>query len=160
MQEENPLLKEVPSHLFTFEEKIWGMTLPQLLSDIGAGVGIFTLTSSLPMPARIAVGALLAILALLLVHTRVQDQSLLRWLYLYVRFLTIPRYTTWQSPEELRAAKRRGHPPAVQAAWIQLDTLESGIMGYSEPGGKKRGRTRGRYWVVFEVEGRNVRFLP
>ena len=159
MQEENPLLKEVPSHLFTFEEKIWGMTLPQLLSDIGAGVGIFTLTSSLPLPARIAVGAFLAILVLLLVHKRVQDQSLLHWLYLYVRFLTVPRYTTWQSPEELQAGKRKGHPPAVQAAWIQLDTLESGIMGYSEPGGK-RGRTRGRYWVVFEVEGRNVRYLP
>ena len=67
---ENPLLKEVPSHLFTFEEKIWGMTLPQLLSDIGAGVGIFTLTSSLPLPARIVVGAFLAILVLLLVHKK------------------------------------------------------------------------------------------
>ena len=159
MQEENPLLKEVPSHLFTFEEKIWGMTLPQLLSDIGAGVGIFTLTSSLPLPARIAISAFLAILVLLLVHKKVQDQSLLHWLYLYVRFLTVPRHTTWQSPEELQAGKRKGHPPAVQTTWIQLDTLESGIMGYSEPGGK-RGRARGRYWVVFEVEGRNVRYLP
>ena len=84
---------------------------------------------------------------------------MLHWLYLYVRFLTVPRYTTWQSPEELQAGKRKGHPPAVQTTWIQLDTLESGIMGYSEPGGKRR-RARGRYWVVFEVEGRNVRYLP
>jgi len=157
--EENPLLKEVPSHLFQFEEKIFGMTLPQLLCDIGAGVGIIAATASLQLVTRIVVSVLAALPVLLLVHGSVQDQSLLHWLYLYVRFLTIPRYTIWQSPEELQARKRKGHPPSVQTTWIQLDTLESGIMGYSEPGGK-RGRTRGRYWVVFEVEGRNVRYLP
>jgi len=157
--EENPLLKEVPSHLFQFEEKIFGMTLPQLLCDIGAGVGIIAATASLQLVTRIVVCVLAALPVLVLVHGSVQDQSLLHWLYLYVRFLTIPRYTTWQSPEELQAGKRKGHPPAVQTTWIQLDTLESGIMGYSEPGGKRR-RARGRYWLIFEVEGRNVRYLP
>ena len=157
--EENPLLKEVPSHLFQFEEKIFGMTLPQLLCDFGAGVGIIAATASLQLVTRIVVCVLAALPVLLLVHKRVQDQSLLHWLYLYVRFLTIPKYTTWQSAEELQAGKRKGRPPAVQTTWIQLDTLESGIMGYSEPGGK-RGRVRGRYWLIFEVEGRNVRYLP
>src|SRR6266568_498767 len=45
--EEHPLVKEVPGHLFQFEEKIFGMSLTQLLSDIGAGVGIVSITASL-----------------------------------------------------------------------------------------------------------------
>src|SRR5229473_2906767 len=36
----NPLEKRVPGHLFQFEERIFGMTLHQLLCDIGAGIGI------------------------------------------------------------------------------------------------------------------------
>ena len=111
MQEypKNPLVKEVPSHLFRFEEKIFGMTLAQLLSDIGAGVGIIALISALPLVARILVGVLLAIL----VHGRAQDQPLLYWIYLYARSLIIPRRATWQSPDELKAAgkRKRGQPP-------------------------------------------------
>jgi len=163
MQEypKNPLVKEVPSHLFRFEEKIFGMTLAQLLSDIGAGVGIIALISALPLPARILVGVLLAIPVLILVHARAQDQSLLYWIYLYARSLIIPRRATWQSPEELKAAgkRKKGQPLSVQEAWIQLDTLEGAIMGYSEPE-VRRGGARGRYWAIFEVEGRNVRYLP
>lgn len=159
MQEKNPLRKEVPSLLLRFEEKIWGMTLPQLLSDIGAGVCIFTVTSSLPLASRLVTSVLLAIPVLLLVHLKVQDQSLAHWIYLYARYLVIPRHATWQSLETQQAKRRKGQPAAVQAAWIQLDQLAGPVMGYSEPGGKKRG-PRGRYWVVFEVEGRNVRYLP
>ena len=158
-REANPLLKEVPSHLFQFEERIFGMTLPQLLSDTGAGVGILMLTASFPLPTRIVIGTLLAVPVLLLVHVKVQDQSLLRWLSLYMRSLSIPKKTTWQPLDQMQTKKRRGQPPSVQATWIELDTLEEGIMGYSEPGGT-RGRARGRYWVVFEVAGRNVRYLP
>ena len=44
--EEHPLVKEVPGHLFQFEEKIFGMSLTQLLSDIGAGVGILSITAT------------------------------------------------------------------------------------------------------------------
>ena len=115
MQEypKNPLVKEVPSHLFRFEEKIFGMTLAQLLSDIGAGVGIIALISALPLPARILVGVLLAIPVLILVHGSAQDQPLLYWIYLYARSLIIPRRATWQSPDELKAAgkRKRGQPP-------------------------------------------------
>jgi hypothetical protein len=157
--EEHPLVKEVPGHLFQFEEKIFGMSLTQLLSDIGAGVGVLSLTASLPLVARIAISVLLAIPVLILVHGKVQDQTLLQWLYLYVRQRFIPKHTTWQSLEELTAArKQKGREPPVQTTWIELDSLDGGIAGYSEPGGKDG--LRGRYWAVLECEGRNIRYLP
>src|SRR5438045_1167473 len=104
-RDSNPLLKEVPGHLFQFEEKIFGMTLTQLLSDLRAGVGIVSLTGSLPLVPRLVVCVLLAIPVLILVHGKVQDQTLLHWLYLYGRSLTVPKRTTWQSLDELRAKK-------------------------------------------------------
>src|SRR5207245_10635713 len=54
--------------------------------------------------------------------------------------------------------KPQGPGPPVQTTWIALDSLAGGIAGYSEPGGK--GGARGRYWVVLECEGRNIRYLP
>src|SRR5436305_13523165 len=101
--EEHPLVKKVPGHLFQFEEKIFGMYLTQLLSDIGAGVGIVSITASLPLVARILVSALLAIPVLILVHGSVQEHTLLQWLYLYGRQLFIPKHTTWQALDELPA---------------------------------------------------------
>ena len=157
--EEHPLVKEVPGHLFQFEEKIFGMSLTQLLSDIGAGVGILSITAGLPLVVRILVSTLLAIPVLILVHGKVQEQTLLHWLYLYGRQLFIPKHTTWQSLDELAAAgKRKGSVPPVQTTWIALDSLEQGIAGESSPGGT--GGAWGRYWVVLECEGRNTRYLP
>src|SRR6266571_404997 len=157
--EEHPLVKEVPGHLFQFEEKIFGMSLIQLLSDIGAGVVILSITAGLPLVVRILVSTLLAIPVLILVHGKVQEQTLLHWLYLYGRQLFIPKHTAWQTLGELGAAsKRKGHVPDVQTTWIALDSLEGGIAGESSPGGK--GGARGRYWVVLECEGRNIRYLP
>jgi len=75
-------------------------------------MGIVALTASFPLVTRMVVGVLLAIPALVLVHKKVQDQSLLHWLYLYARSFTVPRYATWQSVDELRATRRRaGSPP-------------------------------------------------
>jgi hypothetical protein len=157
--EEHPLVKEVPGHLFQFAEKIFGMSLTQLLSDVGAGVGILSITAGLPLAARLLVSALLAIPVLILVHGQTQEQTLLHWLYLCGRQFFIPKHTTWQSLEELAAArKRKGRVPPVQTTWIALDSLEGGIAGYSESGGKSGAR--GRYWVVLECEGRNIRYLP
>src|SRR5437773_1331370 len=91
------------------------MSLTQLLSDIGAGIGILSITASLPLIARIAVSVLLVIPVLILVHGKVQDQTLLYWLYLYERQHFIPKHTAWQSLDELAAAhKRKGRVPAVQ----------------------------------------------
>jgi len=157
--EEHPLVKEVPGHLFQFEEKIFGMSLTQLLSDIGAGVGILSIAAGLPLVARILVSVLLAIPVLILVHGKAQEQTLLHWLYLYGRQLFVSKHTAWQSLDELAAShKRKGRVPAVQTTWIALDSLEGGIAGYSESEGK--GGARGRYWVVLECEGRNIRYLP
>jgi hypothetical protein len=157
--EEHPLVKDVPGHLFQFEETIFGMSLTQLLSDIGAGVGILSITASLPLMARIVVSVLLAIPVLILVHGTVQDQTLLHWLSLCGRHLFLPRHTTWQSLEDVAAAhKRKGRLPAVQTTWIALDSLEGGIAGYSESGSKDG--SRGRYWVALECEGRTLRYLP
>ncbi|RAQ98535.1 PrgI family protein [Thermogemmatispora tikiterensis] len=145
--DENPLVKAVPTHLFQFEEKIFGMSLQQLLTDIGAGVGLFTLTAGLPLLTRIVVCAVLAVPVLILVHGQVEGQSLLQWLYVYARFLFLPKHTSWQSAEaRARALSRSGKVPAVQTTWVHLDHLSGGIMGYSEPGG--RSPNRGRYWVV------------
>jgi hypothetical protein len=169
MQDErdiNPLVKQVPGHLFSFEEKVFGiMTLTQLLCDIGAGVGILSVTSGLSLVPRLVVSALLALLGLILVHGKAKEQTLLHWLYLYVRMLFIAKHTTWQELSELEGSakrttkkpdtKARGAP--IQTTWIALDHLERGIAGYSEPGAKGPA---GRYWAVLECEGRNVRFLP
>ncbi len=46
----------------------------------------------------------------------------------------------------------------MQTTWVALNSLEDGIAGYSEPEGK--GGARGRYWVILECEGRNIRYLP
>src|SRR5437763_10526010 len=135
------------------------MSPTQLLRDIGAGVGIVSITASLPPVARIAASVLLAIPVLILVHGKVQEQTLLHWLYLYGRQFFVPKHTTWQSLDELAAArKRKGSVPPVQTTWIALDSLEGGIAGESSPGGKSGAR--GRYWVVLECEGRNIRYLP
>src|SRR6266478_841017 len=77
--DENPLRKEVPSHLFRFEPRIFGMTLPQFLCDLGAGIVIFSLTASLPLVVRLGVSVLLALLVLILVHGKIEGQSFVRW---------------------------------------------------------------------------------
>jgi hypothetical protein len=163
MQEQDTLTKEVPGHLFSFEEKIFGiMTLSQFLIDLGALAMIGELTSSLSQGIRLAVCVVLFILVLILVHGKVRDFTLLRWIFLFSRSLTLPAFTTWQSLESAQSTKtvrKKGRSiPSVQTTWIQFDSLNHGIAGYSEPGSKLAGV--GRYWAVFEVEGRNVRYLP
>src|SRR5439155_3633848 len=136
---------EVPGHLFQFEEKIFGMSLTQLLSDIGAGVGFVSITATLPLVARITVSVLLSIPMLILVHGKVQEQTLLHWLYLYGRQLFIPKHTAWQWLDEVAAAREpEGHVPDVRTTWIALDSFEGWIAGESSPVGK--GGVRGRYW--------------
>ncbi|MBA2680408.1 MAG: DUF87 domain-containing protein [Ktedonobacteraceae bacterium] len=161
----NPLVKQVPGQLFSFEEKVFGvMSLTQLLSDIGAGVGILSVTTGLSLVTRIMVSAFLALPALILIHGRVNEQTFVYWLYLSIRSLFLAKHTTWQSLEELqknaarkqkKSEKADGAP--IQTSWIMMDSLERGIAGYSDPG--TRGPA-GRYWAVLECEGRNIHFLP
>lgn len=153
--EHNPLVKEVPTHLFAFEERIFGMTLPQVLSDIGAGVGLLALTSSLSLVARVIVCILLAIPVAILVHGKVQGQSFLQWLFLYVRYHFLPKHTVWRS--RFHPVSDSSKAAAVQDVWLQIDSLQGGVAGYSEPEAKMA--SRGRYWVALEMEGRNIRYL-
>src|SRR5579859_1155868 len=124
------LLKDVPGHLFSFEEKVFGlMTLSQLLCDLGGAAGMLMLTASLSLSLRLVVGLVLALPLLVLVHGKVQDDPLLPFLARVGRQLFLPRLTTWQS-----GPREKGEPPAIQTTWIPFDSLEGGIAGYSESG--------------------------
>jgi hypothetical protein len=158
MQEydKHPLLKAVPGHLLQFEEKIFGMTLTQLLSDLGAAVGILALTTSMPLVPRIVVGVLLMIGVLILVHAKVGSYTMLYWLYLLGRSRLLPTRTIFRSPSE---EIQKGEPGSVQESWIRLNTLERGAAGVLTPR-KNRKQPDANYWVVFEVQSlQNVRFL-
>src|SRR5581483_4214490 len=93
----NPLVKEVAGHLFRFEEKIFGMTLTQLLLDLGVFTGSFSFTGALPLTARLVTCALLTLGAMILIHVKVQGVTVGYWLYLLLRLKMIPRSTVWRS---------------------------------------------------------------
>jgi hypothetical protein len=156
----NPLVKPVAGHLFTFEEKIFGMSLTQLLTDIGALTGSFSLTGSLSMAPRLIVCVLVMLLVMACVHGKIQGIPLGYWLYLLLRAKTIPRSTTWQSRtigHTHSTPKGEHHLPSVQATWIPIDTLAHGIAGRVT---QHKQREIARYWTVMEVEGKNVSLLP
>lgn len=138
MQEEpqtNPLLKQVPGHLFTFEEKIFGMSLPQLLADLGVMTSSFSLTSSLHLALRLIVCLLITVFALVGIHAKIQGMPVGYWLFLLIRSRMVPTRTIWRSGKE--SAEHLGQKstkrlPSVQATWIPIETLQQGIAGKSE----------------------------
>jgi len=73
----HPLIKAVPGHLLQFEEKIFGMSLTQLLSDLGALFGTLALTESLSLLPRIVGDTLIMIVVLILVHGKMGDSTML-----------------------------------------------------------------------------------
>ncbi|GHO50838.1 hypothetical protein [Ktedonospora formicarum] len=155
--ETSPLVKEVPGHLFTFEEKIFGMSLQQLLTDLGALTGSFSLTGSLPLLPHLIVCALITLSTIVLVHGRVQGMSIGYWLYVLLRAKMLPRRTTWQSQHIENPASHEEPVPSVQATWIPLDTIHNGI---AEQSIQHKKTTVVRYWMAYEVEGKNICLLP
>jgi hypothetical protein len=155
----NPLVKEVAGHLFKFEEKIFGMSLTQLMTDLGVLTGSFSFTGSLHILPRIIVCALITLLAMVLVHGKAQGVSLGYWLYLLMRSKTVPTSTIWLPIKMVNTPRQKGEKrqPSVQATWIPIDTLSHGIAGKSE---QQKKTEIIRYWTVFEVEGKNIRLLP
>ncbi len=152
----HPLLKEVPGHLLQFEEKIFGMTLTQLLSDLGATVSIIALTASVPLVPRIVVGVLLMIGVLIFVHASVGGYPLFYWLYLLGRFNCLPTQTIFRPRGE---TGKKGEPGSIQECWMHLTTLDHGIAGVLTSR-KSRDEPDANYWVVFEVSSlQQVRFL-
>ena len=141
--DDDPLVKHIPTHLFSFEDKVFGlMTLNQLLSDIVAGVSILGLTKSLPFLPRLLVGSFLLCVTLVLVHWKVESISLFSWLVAYLRFTRMPKHALWRSADDKTSSKKG---PSIQTTWIELDSLERGIAGYSEPHGQG---AVGRYWAM------------
>ena len=145
----NPLIKSVQGHLFKFEETIFGMSLQQLLADLGVMTGSVALTGSLPLVVRIVVCVLITGGALVGIHGKVQGMSFGYWLSVWIRSKMVPRRTVWRAGNVMK--------DAVQATWIPIETLQQGIAGKSERG--KKGEMI-RYWLAFEVEGKNIRLFP
>jgi hypothetical protein len=158
MQEDphaNPLVKEVAGHLFHFEEKIFGMSLTQLLTDLGVLTGSFSLTGSLPLVPRIVVCALIMLCAMIMVHGKVYGMSLAYWCYLLLRSKMMPSWATWQSSgaNQQPSQKKEKRPPSVQTMWIPIDALEQGIAEKHE---QHKHMEHTRFWTVFEIEGKNI----
>ncbi|GCE15060.1 hypothetical protein KTT_49190 [Tengunoibacter tsumagoiensis] len=155
----NPLIKEVSGHLFTFEEKIFGMNLTQLLTDLGIATGSFSFTGSLPIIPRLIVCALITIAAMIFVHGKIQGRSLAYWLYLLMRSKTIPAKTIWHPIQKNRANSPQGERqyPSVQAVWMPIALLQNGIGGKIH---QQKKRDIARYWMALEIEGKNICLLP
>lgn len=155
--EKHPLLREVPGHLLQFEEKIFGMSLMQLLSDLGAAVSIIALTTSLPLRPRIVFDVCLMLVVLILVHASVGGYTMLYWLYLLGRSILLPTQTVFRTQGE---DVKRGEPGSVQENWIHLTELKQGTAGVTTPQ-KHQGEVDARYWVALEVKSlQQVSFLP
>jgi hypothetical protein len=155
-QDIHSLRKAVPGHLLQFEEKIFGMSLTQLLSDLLAGVSILALTASLPLGPRIATGAILMISALILVHARIGGYPMPTWLFLLGRSRFLPKQTVFR---KAGAVIKKGEPGSVQESWIELSALDHGVAGVITPR-KNRDEPDATYWAVFEVSSlQQVRFL-
>lgn len=156
----HPLVKEVAGHLFSFEEKIFGMSLIQLLTDSGILTGSISCTGSLPLVPRIVVCTACMLCTIVLVHGKFQGFSLLTWLSLLLRSKMLPGQTIWQSMQlsnQQATQENARRLPSVQATWIPFDTLSHGIGGKIQP--QKKGE-RARYWMAFEIEGKNIRLFP
>ena len=133
------IIKKVPGHLFQFEEKIFGMTLTQLLSDLAALFSLIGVTSSVSLLTRLAIIAPTMLIALVLVHGKMSGYTMLYWLYLLVRFRFLPRHTVRRAEE--------GKGASVQECWIQFNELSGGT------GGMVRG-AQAMYWAAFEIESK------
>lgn len=158
--ETNQLVKEVQGHLFTFEEKMFGMSLQQLLTDIGVFTSSFSFTGSLPLIPHLIVSVLITLLAMVVVHGKIQGIALGYWLYLLLRFKMTPSRAIWQSKSttnDVSGQQDKHRLPSVQMMWVPVDTLQHGV-GAKREQHKKTEMLR--YWMAFEVEGKNIRLLP
>jgi hypothetical protein len=151
-----PLRKEVPGQLLQFEEKIFGMSLTQLLTGLAAAISFLALTPSMSLPPRIVAGIMLMSIVLTLVHGKVGRETTLSWLCLLVRFRFLPRHSVFRSPDQPR---KRGESASVQQSWIRLDRLEQGIASVITPW-PHRDVPEITSWAVLEVHSlQQVRLL-
>jgi hypothetical protein len=119
------LVREVPGHLFHFEEKIFGMRLSQLLTDLCAGLVLVTLLGRLALLPRLTLTGVGLLFTLVLVHVTFRGATLFSWLMLLVRFHFIPTRTVWRRSGE-RA--ERGTTASVQDRWLPPLRLSGGFL--------------------------------
>ncbi len=164
------LSKEVPTHLFKFEDKIFGLTIPQLLMDTFGGVGAWYV-SKLPLPIalRIACCVCVVILVLAVVHVRFKKRPLVEWGTISLLFWLTPPKTLWYSEATSKVQEARGQKPkypSVQSTWLRLASIEGGYMGFVDGSTQKDKKQKGksqaaptRYYAVVEVIGVNLQLL-
>jgi hypothetical protein len=106
-----------------------------------------------------------ALLALVVIHLKIGDYSLLDMVFLRLRVLATPAETVWASPAGTRllaasTAKKRRIPPSVQETWIPLRGLSGCYLAFADkPMHKGKAGPITRFSVVLEADGRNLGLL-
>jgi hypothetical protein len=156
MLDPSPLRKQVPGHLLQFEEKIFGMTLTQLMTIMGTGFVSVTLTAVLPLLPRIAVCTFVILVTLVLVLIKINDEPLFSWILLLFRAFFIPTVAIWRLAN---TPGDKGEPPSIQDAWLPITDLDHGLLGQIST--RKGNQTpNSTFWAVLQIESQQqVRFL-
>jgi hypothetical protein len=164
IQNEEILSREVPTHLFQFEERIFGFfTIPQLLYDAIAFVGLwYVWNRPIPILIRVAIAIIYAIVVLIVVHAKFRGRSITEWIYLYTRFSVTPSTAIWAPVAQTALMKEAGQSevaPSVQKTWIPLRSLSGNVLGFTQ---KKRSEKDDKgsqpeiFCTVLEVVGINL----
>jgi hypothetical protein len=163
---EEQLSKEVPTHLFKFEEKIFGLTIPQIMIDLFVSTSCWYIWQ-LPYPPvlRIALLIMIAIVTIVTVHIRVKHRSLMEWLGIMLFFWLTPpeaiHYNKALSTAQV-SVDQKPKRASVQAVWVRLQAIENGYMRFGGSGKEKKGKKPSpdqRYSAVLEVTGANLQLL-
>src|SRR5213078_2497353 len=93
--DEETMTREVPTHLFQFQERIFGFfTIPQLLYDTVAFTGLWYLyNQALPITLCIIISIIYVPTVVFVVHIPIKNRNVTEWIYLYVRFFVTPSKT-------------------------------------------------------------------
>ncbi|RAQ95946.1 helicase HerA domain-containing protein [Thermogemmatispora tikiterensis] len=153
--------RAVPSQLLQFEERIFGMTLTQLLLSLAAGVLLLALTGGMPFVPRLWVAGVSLSGIMLLLHGRVGGVSLVCWLYLLGRFWWLPKQARFRPPSA--GAVHHLWPrvdPAASQHWVPAGELRGSIARSGTRGSDGR-ITALTCWAILELRSSSMlRLLP
>lgn len=157
---ENALVREVPTHLFQFQEKIFGFfTIPQLLYDVVAFTFIWYIYNQpIPVALRVVISVIYALAVIFVVHIPIKGHNVTEWAYLRARFFVTPNQTVWRPL--MKTAQVGSVPASVQSTWIPLRTLEGEVLGFTQKKATKgKPENPDRFCTVLEVGGINLSLL-
>lgn len=165
---EDSLYREVPTHIFRFQEKIFGFwTIQQLMYDTVAAAGLWYLwIHPLPLALRLALALVYILVVVFVVHIPVRGMPFLDWVSMQVRFALVPSRTVWRTQASVQvqvtSASRtsQAQPASVQATWVPLCSLTDNMLGFSQ-GRQKPNHAPSveRFCLVFETNGINLDLL-